>query len=105
MKISKYEFIDEAQANSKIEGLGINEEGNPTHNHTVVKLGYITISPATFDENGDEISPAVHSDKFHVDVMWKDLESHPYGWATYAINLNNEGSHSFFGVSYLDNKL
>lgn len=105
MKISKYEFIDEAQANSKIEGLGINEEGNPTHNHTVVKLGQITLSPAVYDEEGNEVSPAVHSDKFHVDVMWKDLDSHPYGWATYAINLDNEGSHSFFGVSYLDNKL
>ena len=105
IKVSKYEFNDEAQVNSKVEGLGIDEDGNATHSHTVVKLGHITLSPATFDEDGDEVTPAVFSDKYHVDVLWNDLSSHPYGWATYAIDLSTEGSHSFFGVKYIDNKL
>ena len=105
IKVSKYEFNDEAQVNSKVEGLGIDEDGNATHSHTVVRLGHITLSPATFDEDGDEVTPAVFSDKYHVDVLWHDLSSHPYGWATYAIDLSTEGSHSFFGVKYIDNKL
>ena len=34
-----------------------------------------------------------------------DEEVHPYGWATRAVGLDNEGSHSFFGVSYISNKM
>ena len=54
---------------------------------------------------GNELTPAVHSDKYHIDVLWQGIDSHPYGWATYSIDLDNEGSHSFFGVSYIDNKM
>ena len=99
MKISKYEFNSKEQADSKIEGLS---EG---HNHTIVRLGNIVLSKATFDEEGNELTPAVHSDKYHIDVLWQGIDSHPYGWATYSIDLDSEGSHSFFGVSYIDNKM
>lgn len=34
-------------------------------------------------------------------LMQKD---HPYGWGDYAIDLDNEGLHSF-GISYLENKI
>lgn len=105
MKVSKYEFNSKEQADSKIEGLGVNEEGSPTHNHTIVRLGNIVLSKATYDEDGNELTPAVHSDKYHVDVLWQGIDSHPYGWATYAIDLDNEGSHGFFGVSYIGNKM
>jgi len=50
-----------------------------------------------------------------VDVLWKDIEEtdeegnvsvdHPYGWKSYAIDLDNEGMHGFMGVSYQENKL
>ena len=105
MKVSKYEFNSKEQADSKIEGLGVNEEGYPTHNHTIVRLGHIVVSKATYDEDGNELTPAVHSDKYHVDVLWQGIDSHPYGWATYAIDLSDEGTHSFFGVSYIKNKM
>ncbi len=105
MKISKYEFNSKEQAQTKIADLGNNEEGNPTNNHTIVELGHITTSPAVYDEEGNEVSPAIYSDKYHVDVLWQGIDSHPYGWATYAIDLDDEGSHSFFGVSYIDNKM
>jgi hypothetical protein len=104
-RLGKYEFNSKEQADSKIEGLGVNEEGFPTHNHTIVRLGNITLSKATYDEDGNELTPAVHSDKYHIDVLWHDIDSHPYGWATYAIDLDNEGSHGFFGVSYIGNKM
>ena len=105
IRLGKYEFNSKEQADSKIEGLGVSEEGSPTHKHTVVRLGNIVVSKATYDEDGNELTPAVHSDKYHVDVLWQDVDSHPYGWATYAIDLDNEGAHSFFGVSYMANKM
>ena len=60
-KIAKYEFLDEAQAESKIEALGVatDEDGNtyPTHKHSIVKLGNIVLTQGTYDEEGNEITP------------------------------------------------
>jgi len=99
MKIGKYEFNSKEQADSKIEALG--EE----HNHTIVKLGNIVLQQAELDEDGEVITEAVFSDKFHVDVMWIGLDSHPYGWATYAVTPSDNGLHSFLGIDYQENKL
>ncbi len=99
MKIGKYEFVDKAQADSKIEALG--EE----HNHTIVKLGHIQIQREELDEEGEVITEAVFSNKFHLDVMWIGLEDHPYGWKTYSVDLDSDGSHSFLGVDYITNKI
>ena len=47
MKIGKYAFVDKAQADSKIEALGVatDEDGNiyPTHKHSIVHLGNIVL--------------------------------------------------------------
>ena len=99
MKIGKYEFTDKAQVDSKIDALG------EAHNHTIVKLGYIMLEQAEIDEEGEVVTEAVLSDKFHVDVMWKGLESHPYGWKSYAVDLSSNGIHSFLGVNYIKNKM
>jgi hypothetical protein len=44
--------------------------------------------------------------------LWVDLEeqengstNHPYGWATYSVNISGEGLHSFLGLEYQDLKL
>ena len=105
--IGKYEFNSEEQAKEKIEALGMEtEEGyKPNNIDTIVELGFLVITPATYDDDGNMITPPVYSDKYHVDVLWQGVDSHPYGWATYSVNLNNEGVHSFFGVKYLDNKI
>lgn len=119
IKVSKYEFNSQDQAESKINALphATDEDGNqyPTHKHTIVKLGHIVITPGEYDEEGNETTAPVLSESYHVDVLWKDIEevdedgnvsiSHPYGWATYAIDLDNEGMHGFMGVSYQENKL
>jgi len=119
MKISKYEFDDEASALSKIAALphATDEDGNdyPTHKHTIVKLGYIVLQQGVYDAEGNETQAPVLSDKYSVDVLWKDLEetdedgnvtiNHPYGWAGKALDLDDEGVHGFFGVSYQDNKM
>ena len=105
MKIGKYEFNSKEQAQDKITDLGVDEDGNVTHTHTIVELGSIVLVQGTYDEDGNEITSPVFSDKYHVDVMWNGLDGHPYGWKTYSINLDNEGSHGFFGVSYVNNKM
>jgi len=109
MKIAKYEFNSKEQFKTKEIALGLttDEDGNeyPTHNHSIVELGHIVLEAAVYDEDGNEVTPAVFSTKYHVDVMYRGVDSHPWGWATYAVELTNEGSHSFFGVNYLDNRL
>jgi hypothetical protein len=110
IKISKYEFDSMEQAESKINALPsvkaeskINalpsvkdEDGNdvPSHKHTIVKLGNIVLEQGEYDEEGEETKAPVLSEKYHVDVLWKDLEEtdedgnvtvdHPYGWKSYS---------------------
>lgn len=117
--ISKYEFNSQEQAETKINALpsATDEDGNsyPTHKHTIVKLGNIVITEGEYDEDGNETTAPVLSENYHVDVLWKDIEevdedgnssvSHPYGWASYAIDIDSEGMHGFMGVLYLENKL
>jgi len=115
IKVSKYEFDSEEQALSKINALPSVDDGNPTHKHTIVKLGNIVLEQGEYDENGEETKAPVLSDKYHIDVLWKDIEEtdedgnvsvdHPYGWKSYAIDLDSEGMHGFMGVSYQENKL
>ena len=133
MKISKYEFDDEASALSKIAALphSTDEDGNshPSHKHTIVKLGHIVLEQGEYDEEGKETKAPVLSDKYSVDVLWNEPEittveqeavldedgmvvtpavtsvDHPYGWKSKAIDLEDEGVHGFFGVTYQGNKL
>ena len=119
MKISKYEFDSQEQAELKIAALphAKDEDGNdyPTHKHTIVKLGFIVLEQGEYDAEGKETKAPVLSDKYSVDVLWKDLEEtdedgnvtidHPYGWKSKAIDLDDEGVHGFLGVKYQDNKL
>ena len=51
----KYEFTDAASAQSAIDALGLSEEGNPTHRHTIAMLGHIVTTAATYDDDGERI--------------------------------------------------
>ena len=112
MKIGKYEFNDKEQAKDKIEDLGVDYdfEGNqyPTHNHSIIELGNIVLQKGEYEIKDGEmqmIKEPILSDKYHVDVIWQDLEKHPYGWKTYSCDLETEGMHSFYGLSYLEYKI
>ena len=133
MKISKYEFDSQDAAELKIAALphSTDEDGNshPSHSHTIVKLGFIVLEQGEYDEEGEETKAPVLSDKYSVDVLWNEPEittvdveavldedgmvvtpavtsvSHPYGWANKALDLEDEGVHGFFGVSYQGNKM
>ena len=119
MKLGKYAFDSKAQADSKIEALGVatDEDGNnyPTHKHSIVHLGHIVLEQGTYDEEGNEITPPVLSDKYHIDACWHLNDStdedgnpvyadHPYGWKTYNVDLDDNGVHSFMGLDYLKYK-
>jgi hypothetical protein len=108
IKIAKYEFLDKEQAKTKIKSLGTetDENGNeyPTHKHTIVQLGYIVLQQGTYDKDGNELTAPVLSDKWHVDALFKDLDDHPYGWKSYAIDASGNGVHSFLGLDYNSHK-
>ena len=99
MKIGKYEFDSEAQAETKINALG--EE----HSHIIVKLGNIVLEQGEYDEDGNVIVEPVYSTKYSVDAMWIGIEKHPYGWGTKSIDIDSEGVHKFAGVNYQENKM
>ena len=133
MRISKYEFNSKEQAQEKIDALGTatDENGNeyPTHKSTIVQLGNIVLEQGEYDEEGEEITAPVLSDKWHLDVAWSDSDittveeeavldeegmvvtpevvsvNHPYGWKSYAVDIEGDGVHSFFGLSYESLKL
>jgi hypothetical protein len=119
IKISKYEFNSKEQVQTKIKALGtqVDENGNeyPTHKHTIVELGNIILKQGQYEINEKEsielVAPVL-SDKWHVDVLWQDLKAgedgtidHPYGWKSYSVDIDNEGYHTFFGLSYNANKI
>ena len=110
-KIGKYNFDNKEQAQTKIDALGTatDEDGNeyPTHKHTIVHLGNIVLEQAVIDEDGEIETEAVLSEDWHVDVLWSDLEAdesgvidHPYGWKSKSVNIDGDGVHAFFGLSY-----
>ena len=133
MKISKYEFDSQEAAELKIAALphSTDEDGkkHPSHKHTIVKLGFIVLEQGEYDEEGKETKAPVLSDKYSVDVLWNEPEittvvkeavldkdgmvveaavtsvDHPYGWKSKAIDLEDEGVHGFFGVTYQGNKM
>ena len=94
--IRKYEFIDEAAADAAIDILR-DEEGNLTEN--VVKLGYLVTTPAQYE--GDvEISPAIVSEKYAVDVHWSNKPHQD--WQQYLVWPTPMGIHSFGSSSSRD---
>ena len=115
LNIGKYAFNSEKQAKSKIEALGTatDEQGNehPTHSHTVTELGLEKLSENIYNEEGELIHEAIYGTDYLVDVLWYNIEkedgsvSHPYGWATYSVNVSGEGIHGFLGLKYQELKI
>ena len=105
IKIGKYAFKDKSTSDAKITALGVDDEGNATHGHAIVKLGHIVLEQGEYEIKGSKkelIKEPVFSNKYHVDVIWSDLKDHPWGWKTYSCDLDTEGIHGFSGLSYLE---
>lgn len=103
-RFKKYEFDTEEQADLFIDNLGFKTfDGvkNRTHNNDIVKLGNIVTTWPTFDEDMNELTPAVLSEMFSVDVLWHDIKDKD--WKASRIKLNGKkSSHSFMGHEYSD---
>lgn len=106
----KYTFDSKQQADDLINALPtIEDEGivYPNHKHTIVKLGFLPLDEGEYDEEGNEITPPILSDKYSVDVLWKGLDLddndepiYPDGWQQYLLTGLNHYMHNFFGLTY-----
>lgn len=109
----KYEFESEDLANTRISALGEDAEGNPTHNHTVAKLGFLWTTPPVYDEEGNVVTEGVRSTMYSVDMLWIEDDildengdaSYPYGWISKEVQYNNNwenpnGAHTFAGWNF-----
>ena len=92
-KFRKYEFGSQSAATTKINALGVDEEGNPTHSHSIVRLGHIVLTDGEYDEEGEEITAPILSDNYHVDVLWQgEPES---SWDSAMVWCEPMGVHTF----------
>ena len=96
----KYEFSNEAAADTAIAALPHDKDRNLTHGHNVVKLGYLIIEPAEYDDEGNETKSAVLSEVYAVDVYWSGeaLAS----WEPYIVWPTPMGVHNFGSSSQRD---
>ncbi len=93
----KYELDSQELADSLIAALSHDEEGNPSHSHTIVKLGFLTLEAGEYDEEGNVIKEPVLSTKYSIDVLWKDEAA---DWSQYEIQVEGNGVHTFAGWSF-----
>ena len=93
MKIGKYEFDSEEQAQQLIDALG-----NAKNKEGIAHLRFITLKKGVYDENDNVISEPIFADKYSIDVSWSKEEHED--WTPFRIEVEGEGSHGFAGVSY-----
>ena len=89
----KYSFGSKGAATTKINALGIDEEGNPTHSHSIVHLGHLIEQEGVYDEEGNEITPPVMTSTYHIDILW-DGEPDP-SWDNAMVWMAPMGIHVF----------
>ena len=100
MKFLKYEFDPTkwAELKATIEVSNqLGDEINVSYNRdiieSVVEIGHIMITPPVLDEEMNVFTPAVLSDKYSVDILWKEDELPSF--ASYKIWCEPVGIHSF----------
>lgn len=100
MKFLKYEFLptkwEELKSEIQISSI-LGEETHLSYNHdiieSVVEIGHIMITPPVLDEEMNVVTEAVLSDKYSVDILWKNDELPSF--ASYKIWCAPVGIHSF----------
>jgi hypothetical protein len=78
MNIAKLKYKDKETAIADLIAKGVyieTEEGQAYGEgvQAVVEIGLIMLEPPTFDEEGNELTPAVYADGYHYDVMSSEL--------------------------------
>jgi hypothetical protein len=78
MNIYKLTYQNKEQAIADLESKGIlTENGYGNGVQAVVEIGLIMLEPPTFDEEGNELTPAVYAEGYHYDVM--STETYDFG--------------------------
>jgi len=73
MNIYKLVYTDKETAIADLIDKGvIDEQGYTNATQAVVDIGKIVQTDATYDEQGNEITPAIYADGYHYDVMTSD---------------------------------
>ena len=100
MKLRKYAFTPSQWATAKAKIELTNEEGeayyDPSKVVAVVELGNLVTTPAVYDEEGNETTPATYSDKYSVDILWAD-EPLTTSFSTYEVWCAPMGVHAMGG--------
>ena len=101
MKLRKYEFTATQWATAKAKITTTDEEGNTVWDSAkvrqVVELGNLVKTPATYDEDGNELTTAVLSSKWSVDILWEG-EPMTTAFESYEVWCQPMGVHSMGGV-------
>jgi len=79
----RYEFNDKAQAEEKILAQG--EDVNASF----IRLDKFVMTEGVYDEEGVELTAPVFSEGYAIDVLWRDLDSSPYGWKSFEVAPTN----------------
>ena len=99
--LRKYEFTASQWQTAKNKIPLTDEEGNeyydPAKVRQVVELGNLPTTPATYDEEGNELTPAVLSTKWSVDILWEG-EPMTTAFESYEVWCQPMGVHSMGGV-------
>lgn len=72
MEYLKYEFADQTAWSEKKATIWAEESGY--NNCHVIELGDIVLTPATYDEEGNVLTPAITAGKHAVDIVWLENE-------------------------------
>ena len=98
MKYLKFEFTDRADMLTKLADYYETVEDNFTWKDcAVVELGHIVTTPATYDEEGNELTAAIVSDKYAVDVLFYDN----FPELAEEVTPEPNGAHTFAGCEAL----
>ena len=98
MQIYKTNFTTEQQGKDYLLNLGVilEVEGEivfAKNTAAVVYIGKVVKIPATYDKDGNIITPAVYYDGYAIDVMSSDLLS----FGTFEVFPADKAAHSFYG--------
>lgn len=108
----KYEFLSKEEADSYINQLPLlpdaESENDKDHLHHIKRLGFLVTTPATYDDDMQEISPAVISNKYSVDMLWEEDTSQllVQDWSAKEVSydetwVSTNGAHTWFGYNFV----
>ena len=102
MKLRKYAFTPTQWSAAQSKITTTDSEGNTIWDSSkvrcVVELGNLPTTPATYDEEGNELTPAVLSSKWSVDILWEG-EPLTTSFTSYEVWCAPMGVHSMGGVA------